>query len=111
MSTKDLPTEMRWATMIPLIGGSAIGCAKSTGVLPQFHLSYQDFAKHQAHLKRYWPKVPMLYLDKKSRKEVSMLIKQEIDFLTSVCPCAGLSTMNICKKGRATRGSDAVQND
>jgi len=111
MSNQDQPTQMRWATMIPLIGGSAIGCVKSTGVLPQFHLSYTNFAKHQAPLGRYWPEVPMLYLDKISRKEVSMLIKQEMDFVTSVCPCAGLSMMNICKKGRAARGSDAVQND
>ena len=48
---------IRWGTMIPLIGGSAIGCAKATGNLPLFHLSYSAFAANEAHLQRHWPQV------------------------------------------------------
>ena len=29
---------IKWATMIPKIGGSAIGCYKATQYLPQYHL-------------------------------------------------------------------------
>ena len=90
--------DIKWGTMIPLIGGSALGCAKSTGVLPQFHLSYSPFSKNEAHLKKHWPQVPMLYLDQMAGM---MDIGQEkIDFINSVCPCAGLSMLNVCKKGQ-----------
>eukprot|EP00092_Neocalanus_flemingeri_P029081 GFUD01031568.1.p1 GENE.GFUD01031568.1~~GFUD01031568.1.p1 ORF type:complete len:712 (-),score=175.54 GFUD01031568.1:182-2119(-) len=37
--------------------------------------------------------------------------QEEIDFVNSVCPCAGLSMLNVCRKGQTARGSDAVQND
>ena len=84
--------------MIPLIGGSALGCEKSTGVLPQYHLSYSPFSKNEAHLKRYWPQVPMLYLDNMAR--MMDIGQEEIDFVNSVCPCAGLSMLNVCKKGQ-----------
>jgi len=104
-------TAMRWATIIPLIGGSAIGCYKSTGVLPLFNISYQTFAKNEEHLARYWPTVPMLYLDNLSKKGLEMMKQQDIDFVTSVCPCAGLSTLNSCQAGLAARGPEAVQND
>ena len=30
----------RWATIIPLIGGSAIGCSLATGTRPIVHLTY-----------------------------------------------------------------------
>ena len=89
--------DIKWATMIPLIGGSALGCQKATGVLPQFHLSYSPFSKNEAHLKRYWPQVPMLYLDK--MPNMVEFGNEKIDFVNSVCPCAGLSMLNVCKKG------------
>ena len=44
---------LRWGTIIPLIGGSALGCKESTGVLPLFHLSYGAFAKNDSHIRRY----------------------------------------------------------
>ena len=43
---------IRWGTIIPLIGGSAVGCFKSTGVKPLFHLSYGHFAGHDKHIRR-----------------------------------------------------------
>ena len=49
---------------MPLIGGSSIGCAKSAGILPAFHLSYTPYQKNEAHLERYWPNVPKYYIDK-----------------------------------------------
>ena len=44
---------LRWGTIIPLIGGSALGCKEATGVLPLFHLSYGAFAKNDSHIRRY----------------------------------------------------------
>ena len=48
----------RWGTMIPLIGGSALGCERATGVRPLFHLSYTPFAANESHLMKAWPEVP-----------------------------------------------------
>ena len=48
----------RWGTMIPLIGGSALGCERATGVRPLFHLSYTPFAANESHLIKAWPDVP-----------------------------------------------------
>ena len=35
--------KYRWGTMVPLIGGSAIGCNKATETLPLFHFSFDGF--------------------------------------------------------------------
>jgi len=51
-------TPVRWATIIPLIGGSAIGCAMATGSKPIVHLTYTEFTANSAHLASYWPDVP-----------------------------------------------------
>ena len=94
----DGKRKIKWATMIPLIGGSAIGCKKATGVYPQYHLSYSAFKKNETHLKRYWPEVPWLYLDENS--QTYDFSGEQIDFVNSVCPCAGLSMLNVSKKGQ-----------
>lgn len=92
--------------MIPLIGGSAIGCERASGTAPLFNLSYSPFSKNESHLARYWPHVPNLYLDK-MLENIHIGGNQDIDFINSVCPCAGLSMLNVSK----ARGSDAVQNE
>ena len=62
MTTGELPQvgggSPRWGTMIPLIGGSALGCERATGVRPLFHLSYTPFAANESHLMKAWPDVP-----------------------------------------------------
>jgi len=96
--------------MIPLIGGSALGCSKATGNMPLFHLSYSPFAANESHLARHWPNIPMYRLDKTSFPLKEVLAGGDIDFINSVCPCAGLSMLNTNTKGPSGRGSDAVQN-
>ena len=46
--------EIKWGTMIPLVGGSALGCERAAGSLPQYHLSYSPFANNEAHLRNHW---------------------------------------------------------
>ena len=97
--------------MIPLIGGSAIGCSRATGNLPLFHLSYSAFAANELHLERHWPTVPFYRLDKQDFPVEQFKQKYgEIDFINSVCPCAGLSMLNTSSKGPSGRGADAQQN-
>ena len=109
----DPKRPLRWGTMIPLIGGSALGCQKATGSLPLFHLSYGAFANNESHLEKHWPSVPMFRLDKQHNTEhlASILRGGDIDFVNSVCPCAGLSMLNTSVKGPSGRGSDAQQNE
>ena len=106
----DSDRPIKWATMIPLIGGSAIGCKKATGgVAPMFNLSYSAFAKNESHLKKHWPKVPHIEVDKNA-DSVYISSSQNIDFVNSVCSCAGLSMLNVSRTGKAARGSEAEQN-
>ena len=61
--------KLKWGTIIPLIGGSSIGCSKSAGNLPAFHLTYSLFKNNEAHLERYWPNVPKYDIDKDQEPE------------------------------------------
>ena len=105
----DKEKELKWGTIIPLIGGSAIGCNKATGNLPAFHLSYEAFAANESHIEDYWPEVPMYRLDHEELDIPDQTFEQ-VDFVNSVCPCAGLSQLNSASGSASSRGSDAVQN-
>eukprot|EP00092_Neocalanus_flemingeri_P036013 GFUD01039212.1.p1 GENE.GFUD01039212.1~~GFUD01039212.1.p1 ORF type:complete len:667 (+),score=167.98 GFUD01039212.1:101-2101(+) len=105
------PEDVRWGTMIPLIGGSALGCSRATGNMPLFHLSYSPFAANESHLARHWPSIPTYRLDKTTFPAKQILAEGEIDFINSVCPCAGLSMLNTASKGPSGRGADAIQNE
>jgi site-specific DNA-cytosine methylase len=94
-------SDISWATMIPLIGGSAIGCSQATGNLPKFHLSFKAFEQNENHLVNYWPNVRRIDLDE------SILPEDNLDFVNSVCPCAGLSQLNT-SQDRSTRDSQNV---
>ena len=101
----------RWATIIPLIGGSAIGCSQATGTKPLVHLTFQEFESNSAHLARYWPDVPFVNVSKgEPLPLLSSGLLHHLDFVTSVCPCSGLSMLNCSKDLGRGRGSDAGQN-
>ena len=85
-------SQPRWATIIPLVGGSAIGCSLATGNKPEYHLSYKAFEANEKYLTEYWKSVPRISLD-----EGGQIPAGEIDFVNSVCPCAGLSQLNTSK--------------
>ena len=59
----EISRKIKWGTITPLIGGSAIGCSMSLGTLPEYHLSYQQFTKNEVHLEKYWPDVKKFYID------------------------------------------------
>ena len=84
--------DVRWATIIPLVGGSATGCYDATGVKPSYHLSYSAFDKNEKPLEQYWPDIPRIKLDEKHE-----LPGQSVDFINTVCPCAGLSLLSTAK--------------
>ena len=89
--------EVKWANIIPLVGGSAIGCFEATGVKPLYNLSFSAFDKNEKPLQEYWSDVPRINLD-----ETKNIPEGEIDFVNTVCPCAGLSLLST-SKDRETR--------
>lgn len=85
---------MKYITFIPLIGGMAIANQQSVGKKPEFVLSYEAFANNEKHLKNYWPDVEWHLLDPDTNTTAEQLDYTDIDFVSSVCPCAGLSMMS-----------------
>ena len=108
MHANQIGKKINWISFVPQIGGSALGCKKATGVDPITTLSYSAFDRNDRHLRAYWDTVPHLLRDKEEdiRDFQRLCAGQEIDFVTTICPCAGLSRLNVSK----SRGSDAEQN-
>ncbi len=90
--------KYKWANIVPLIGGSNFGCYKSTGTKPQYHLSYEAFQKNEAFLERHWPEIPRININ-----ENTQLPEDQLDFVNSVCPCAGLSALSTAKTDSSSR--------
>jgi site-specific DNA-cytosine methylase len=106
--------KIKWASIIPLIGGMSIANKNITGVAPQYLLSYKPFANNESSLLKYWPDVIHLCIDEDPDVVKSLIEKTgKIDFVSSVCPCAGLSQLNAGGRTETgtKRGSDAIQNE
>lgn len=100
---------MKYITFVPLIGGMAIANYKATGVKPECVLSYDVFQKNESNLKKYWPDVKWYVLDADKNDIVDFDVYPDfsnIDFVSSVCPCAGMSCLNT-----ATRSADNATNN
>ena len=98
---------IRFGAIVPLIGGFAIGNAMAVGHKPNVLYTYSAFEENEKHLRAYWPDVPYINLDEVENPPVDRL-----DFVSTTCPCAGLSMLNYSKgKSGQSRGSDAAQNE
>jgi site-specific DNA-cytosine methylase len=103
-STED--SGLSWAAIVPLIGGFAIGNSMATGNKPKALYTYTGFQENESHLREYWPDVPYINLDETEE------VVDRLDFVSTTCPCAGLSMLNYSKNGGGkSRGSDAAQNE
>lgn len=106
--------EYKWGVCVPLLGGMAIGNMKATDNLPSFAISWKEFADNDENFKKLFPTVPFFTVNEDGfelSKETKKLFK-EVDFVSSVCPCAGLSMLNTGGNAdpKYGRGSDAIQN-
>ena len=95
--------------MIPKIGGSSIGSFQAASSLPLYQVSYSEFQQNDAHIARYWPTVPIFYLN--ALDDCYQFIESEIDFVIVVCPCSGLSMLNTATSGKAGRGGTSSKNE
>jgi len=91
---------IRYGSIIPLIGGMTLGNKMAFETDPLFFASYPAFGDNESLFYNYMPNVPRFNLEE---QDVNI---NEIDVVTSTCPCAGLSMMN----ASPSRGANAPQN-
>lgn len=101
--------KFKYATMIPLIGGESIGIMNvMNGQLPEYVISYKAFESNDSHYlnyirtKRNWKGKYHVIDDNSS---VIPNLEESVDFVNSVCPCAGLSGLSV------SSGADNATND
>jgi len=92
---------MKYASIIPLIGGETIAMQQVFGKRPEYLLSYEAFSANDRHLVEYYNKeVPYYVLDNRSNNQFP-----NVDVVNTVCPCAGLSSLS------PTSNGDSLTND
>ena len=88
---------MKHETIIPLIGGVAIASEKVFGKPPERIYSYDAFGPNDSHLINYYQQrnldIPYDVLDA-SGSDSRIVASKGPDVISTVCPCAGLSTLN-----------------
>ena len=97
--------DVKYAAIVPLIGGMAFGAEKVLGKKPEYVLSYPVFAGNDSMLTEYWKNIPYHVIDLETNILNSSISK--VDFVSALCPCAGLSSLNNGK----VRGANAPQNE
>lgn len=104
--------SIKYASIIPLIGGMTVGNKKTVGNDPRFFLTYPGFQDNEKHCVNRFQDTPYITIDPISNTtEENLSSYGKIDFVSTVCPCAGLSQLNSAKNTSKARGSDAVQNE
>jgi site-specific DNA-cytosine methylase len=94
--------RIKYASVVPLIGGMTIGNKMAFGGDPKYFGSYSAFLDNDSLLYDYMPKVPRFDMEHDDVSEY----KRAVDVVSATCPCAGLSMMN----ASSSRGADAPQN-
>ena len=80
---------VKYASIVPLIGGETIAMQNVFGTKPEYILSYTDFEANDSQLLNYYSNsVPYYKLD------VGGLAPHSVDIVNTVCPCAGLSSLS-----------------
>ncbi len=92
---------MKYASIVPLIGGETIAMQNVFGKKPEYILSYEDFNANDNHLVEYYKReVPYHLIGDDGVPNVP-----SVDVINTVCPCAGLSSLN------TSASSNAAAND
>jgi site-specific DNA-cytosine methylase len=109
--TKD--GKIKFGLAVPLIGGMGVANKNATGEDPSFILSYEAFASNDAHCVNRFNETPYILADPDTNEIPDQGdLFEEVDFVSAVCPCAGLSMLNSNNiGGTKARGADAAQND
>lgn len=92
--------NIKYASIIPLIGGMTIAQQQVFGNKPEWLLSYKPFATNDSHLLDYFPDVPYSFIESSEYSKFN-----DVDVISTTCPCAGLSSLS------TTSSSDNQTND
>ena len=80
---------MKYASIVPLIGGETIAMENVFGKRPEYILSYSVFGNNDSQiLNHYNNEVPYHVIDEGNGKT------DYVDVVNTVCPCAGLSSLS-----------------
>lgn len=82
---------MKYATIVPLIGGLTVANKQVVGHDPEALLSYSAFGENEKNVKANFPTVPHVLIDEEGFDANKYT---GLDFISAVCPCAGLSMLS-----------------
>ena len=92
---------IKYASIVPLIGGETIAMENVFGKRPEYMLSYDGFQNNDQHIvEHYNNEVPYHIMDPNTPQ-----VFESVDVVNTVCPCAGLSSLS------PSAGSDNSAND
>ena len=105
---------MKYASIVPLIGGGTIAMENVFEKRPAYIMSYREFANHDKHLVEYYrnqcndPEDGRNYVPYYILGEPHIYHGQQqgengryVDVVNTICPCAGLSSLNVKPSGDA----------
>ena len=105
---------MKYASIVPLIGGGTIAMENVFEKRPAYIMSYREFANHDKHLVEHYrnqcndPEDGRNYVPYYILGEPHIYHGQQqgengryVDVVNTICPCAGLSSLNVKPSGNA----------
>lgn len=98
--------NIKWAPIIPLIGGFPIGAEKALGTAPEGVFSYTAFGGNDHQYINYMNNTRGLDIPVHLIDQNYSYSGPKIDIFVSTCPCAALSQLNTGKSASA-KGADA----
>ena len=91
---------MKYASIVPLIGGETLAMENVFGKRPEFILTFDGFQANEEHLLNHYNyEVPYLNLSETKTDT------DKVNVINTVCPCAGLSSLS------PSASSNNVMND
>ena len=100
--------QIKWAPLVPLIGGQMLGAERAFGVPPEAVYSYDGFEANDSHYMNYQNNVHNRGL------EYVLLDSDEprgqVDVVSGTPPCAALSQLNT-GKSEEVKGSGCAKNE
>lgn len=109
---------INWISFQPLIGGMTLGAEQAFGCKPKFILSYKGISNEQ-HLINYqdYKNIPYILFQthgkfiNENHYNLFNQLNNNIDVVSAVPVCSGLSLQNSCTNGTKARGDNAQQNE
>lgn len=95
--------NIKWAPLIPLIGGLPLGAEKAFGCKPDKIYSYDGFQSNDSHYVNYMKPIEYVIVDNDTKYEA-------LDVVLGTPPCSGLSLMNTGTTAES-RGAECHKND